>query len=149
MIKVANSLSYPISADPSTYDVRVDQTDSGSEYFRIDPDWRYDQDVFCDRAGYPMNGGNTFCTLYIAVECPEECVYRVNLDLEITNAIFRGKNVPIYITEDSYFTGVVGPNQTKYFYYPVSKISTGETVIFLNKTGPIWKNGNSRLVLAV
>lgn len=149
LIKVSNSLSYPFSADPSTYDVRVDSSETGPEYFRIDPDWRYDQDIFCDRAGYPMNGGNTLCTLYIAVECPEECVFRVSLEIEQVNASFTGRNVPIYLTDDNYFTGVVGPNQTKYFYYPVSKERTGETIIFLNKTGPLWRNGNSRLVLAV
>lgn len=38
LIRVANGPSYPISADPTTYDVRVDSSETGAEFFRIDPD---------------------------------------------------------------------------------------------------------------
>lgn len=58
------------------------------------------------------------------------------------------RNVPIYLTGDNYYTGSVGFNQVKYFYYPVTK-STGDTTIFLNKTGPLGSNGDARLILAV
>jgi hypothetical protein len=116
--------------------------------FVISPDWRYDQDIYCDRAGYTLNGGNTFCGLYLAVECAEECVYTLGLQMENRNTTAALKNVPIYLTEDDYFTGSVTNNQIKYFYYPVSA-NTGDTVIFLNKTGPLGKNGDSRLLLSI
>lgn len=87
LIKLANDPSYPVSSDPSTYDQRVDATDQYSEtgnveFFRIDPSWRYDQDIFCDKAGYTLQGGNTICTIYIAIECPEACVYNVVMQME-------------------------------------------------------------------
>jgi hypothetical protein len=58
-----NGPSYPISSDPITYDVRVDSQspdseNNGDEFFRIDPEWRYDKDIFCDRAGYTLLEGN-------------------------------------------------------------------------------------------
>ena len=58
------------------------------------------------------------------------------------------RNIPIYLTDDNYYTGQVGFNQVKYFYYPVTR-NTGETVIFLNKTGPLGRNGDARLILYV
>jgi hypothetical protein len=46
LIKVANEPNYPVSSDPTTYDQRVDsqsiETGNGDEFFRIDPEWRYD-----------------------------------------------------------------------------------------------------------
>lgn len=62
-------------------------------------------------------------------------------------------NIPYYLpsSEDygeQYYTGSVSYDQIKYFYYPVSK-NMSDMVIFLNKTGPIGKNGDSRLLLSV
>lgn len=79
LIKLANSPSYPMSVDPSTYDVRVDNQNGNIDFFRLDPNWRYDQNIYCDRAGYPSDGGNTVCTMFIAVECADACVYQINL----------------------------------------------------------------------
>ena len=46
LIKVANSPSYPVSSDPTTYDQRVDtqsmETGNGDEFFKMEPQWRYD-----------------------------------------------------------------------------------------------------------
>lgn len=111
----------------------------------MDPDWRYDQDIYCDRGGYPSDGGSKQCTLYIAVECEADCVYKVKLQMEGRENM-TNKPVPTYITGDNYYTGSVAYNQTKYFYYPISK-TTGDAVIFLNKTGPIGKNGDSWMLL--
>lgn len=64
------------------------------------------------------------------------------------NSTFTNKNIPIYLTDEGYYTGSVGENEIKYFYYPVSK-QMADTVIYLNKTGPLGKNGDSRLLLSV
>lgn len=156
LIKVANTPSYPISSDPTTYDQRVDtqspETGNGDEYFKIDPAWRYDQDIYCDRAGYTLWGGNLNCTIFFSIECTGPCVYKVIIGMEgresgLTTAQ-ASRNVPVYLTGENYYTGSVGYNQVKYFYYPVTR-STGDTAIFLNKTGPLGKNGDARLILAV
>lgn len=68
---------------------------------------------------------------------------------ENLNKNFTNKNIPIYITDEGYYTGAVNYNQIKYFYYPVSKATTGDTVIYLNKTGPIGQNGDVRMLLSV
>lgn len=47
----------------------------------------------------------------------------------------QNKPVPTFLTDQNYFTGSVAYNETKYFYYPIST-TTGDTVFFLNKTGP-------------
>lgn len=118
----------------------------------MDFPWRYDQDVDCTQAGYPSNGGNTKCTNYIAVECPAECTYRITIQFENFNSsnfnFSQTKNVPIPVTGDNYYNGKVNKDQVKYFYYPVTS-NTGDLVVFLNKTGPIGQNGDSKLVLAV
>lgn len=108
LIKVSNDPAYPITADANTYHVRKDSSETDAEFFRIDPDWRYDQDIFCDRAGYATNGGNTLCTIYISVECSGACVYRVILQMEgreLLTAVQQSRNIPIYLTDDAYYTG--------------------------------------------
>jgi hypothetical protein len=153
LVKFSSTPAFPVSSDPSSYELRQDNQDDpkASEFIRVDPEWRYITDTFCDRAGYPVNGGNTFCTLYIAVECQGQCVYRIQMQMEgrkYLNSTFTNKNIPIYLTDEGYYTGSVGENEIKYFYYPVSK-QMADTVIYLNKTGPLGKNGDSRLLLSV
>lgn len=78
LIKMSNDPSWPVSAVPETYDVRIDNPESAVEFFRMDPDWRYFADSLCDSAGYMLDGGNKKCTMYIAVECAtSDCVYNV------------------------------------------------------------------------
>jgi hypothetical protein len=110
LVAVSEIPSYPMSSDPSTYAQRVDSPDSMSdEVFRITPDWRYQQDMLCDQAGYMYNGGNQYCTVYIAVECLSACIYKITLQMESrqnpslnvtnsTNQIARPRAVPIYLT---------------------------------------------------
>lgn len=39
-------------------------------------------DVDCDKAGYPQNGGNKMCTVFIGIECPGSvCAYKIYLEL--------------------------------------------------------------------
>lgn len=119
-------------------------------FFNVDPEFRFNNDPYCAQAGYALAGGNTICTIYIAVECSGACVYEITLvqsRLDL-NKTFSNKNVPIYLTNDAFYTGSVNYNQTKYFYYPVNQ-TTGDTVIFLNKTGPIGQNGDTRILMSV
>jgi len=116
-------------------------------------------DIDCDKAGYPSNGGNKMCTVYFAVECGGQCVYNLTLEFEnrriLNQTTFRNPkvNIPYYLPSadengEQYYTGKVGFDEIKYFYYPVAK-NTGDMVLFLNKTGPIGKNGDSMIVLSV
>jgi len=63
---------------------------------------------------------------------------------------FVNKNIPIYLTDEGgvYQNGIVNENEMKYYYLPVSK-GAGEMVIFLNKTGPLIKNGDTRVFLSL
>jgi hypothetical protein len=73
LVKFSNVPEYPISSNATSYDLRktIDSTDASSQYVRIDPEFRTLTDVDCDKAGYPMNGGNRFCTIFIGVECQD------------------------------------------------------------------------------
>jgi hypothetical protein len=104
----------------------------------------------CAISGYTWSGGNQMCTLYFAVECEGACVYTIKLMMQgrdRVNGTAATRNIPYYLTSDAYFTGSVAFNQTQYFYYPVTQ-STGDVVVFLNKTGPAG-NGDTRVFLNV
>jgi hypothetical protein len=90
-----------------------------------------------------MYGGSPYCTIYAAVECKTYCVYRISIN--ITNLNSTTRNVPMYLTNDTYYTGTTTYNVSKYFYIPVTK-QTGDMVIYLNKTGPVDTNGDSVIV---
>ena len=116
-------------------------------------------DVDCDKAGYPDNGGNKACTVYFAIECPGQCVYRTTLALEnrkfLNQTVFKNPkvNIPYYLPSaedfgDQYYTGSVGFDEIMYFYNPVAK-NQSDMVLYLNKTGPIGKNGDVRVVVSV
>jgi hypothetical protein len=70
-VKFSNVPGFPVSSNASSYDLRksIVPEDRSSQYLKIDPDFRTLTDVDCDKAGYPMNGGNKFCTIYMGVEC--------------------------------------------------------------------------------
>jgi hypothetical protein len=104
-----------------------------------------------------MNGGNKFCTIYIGVECQDPttaCVYKIYMNMEgrsfLNSTNFVNKNIPIYLTAEggNYQTGTVAEGEIKYYYLPVQK-GAGDMVIFLNKTGPLGKNGDTRVLLSV
>jgi len=123
LINFNNFNSYPTSLDPTTYYVRQSSMDANNTlFFNVDPEFRFNNDPYCAQAGYALAGGNTICTIYIAVECSGACVYEITLvqsRLDL-NKTFSNKNVPIYLTNDAFYTGSVNYNQTKYFYYPVN-----------------------------
>lgn len=85
-MKLSKTPAYPQSLDPSSYDYKKDSEDPHTtEYIRLDLEWRQMIDVDCDKAGYPENGGNKYCTVYLAVECSDQCAYRISLDMENRN----------------------------------------------------------------
>lgn len=95
-----------------------------------------------------MGGGNQNCSLYVSVECDSQCVYRIRVqNANRTNSTDR-VSPPAYLSEMTWYTGNVTFKQTKYFYFPVDRNTTGDMVIFLNKTGPIGKNGDSFMMMA-
>ena len=62
-------------------------------------------------------------------------------------------NIPYYIPSADdfgaqYYTGSVGFDEIMYFYYPVAR-NQSDMVIYLNKTGPLGKNGDTRVVMSV
>jgi hypothetical protein len=63
---------------------------------------------------------------------------------------FLNKNIPIYLTDEggNYQNGMVNENEIKYYYLPVAK-GAGDLVIFLNKTGPFGKNGDTKVFLSL
>jgi hypothetical protein len=71
LIKFSNVPDYPVSINASSYDARktIDLEDDSSQYIKLDPEFRTITDVDCDKAGYPMNGGNKLCTIYLGIEC--------------------------------------------------------------------------------
>ena len=71
--RLSNVPDYPVSVNASSYDWRktIDPEDASSQYIKLDPEFRTITDVDCDKAGYPMNGGNKFCTIYIGIECQD------------------------------------------------------------------------------
>ena len=159
LVKFSNVPEFPVSSNASSYDWRksIDREDDSTQYLRIDPEFRTLTDVDCDKAGYPMNGGNKFCTIYFGVECQDPtkaCVYKIYMNMEgrsfLNNTNFVNKNIPIYLTDEggNYQTGTVAEGEIKYYYLPVQK-GSGDMVIFLNKTGPIGKNGDTRVLLSV
>ena len=160
VVKLSTTPAYPTSSDPSTYDYRRDSEDPNAvERIILDREDRQMVDVDCDKAGYPDNGGNKFCTVYFAIECPEQCIYNVSMVFEnrknLNQTMFKNQkvNIPYYIPSaddngQQYYTGSVGFDEVMYFYHPVTK-NTSDMVIYLNKTGPYGKNGDSRLVLSV
>jgi len=160
VVKLSRSPAYPQSSDPSSYDFRKESEDPNEvEQISLDLEKRQMIDIDCDKAGYPDNGGNKICTVYFAVECPEQCIYNVTMDFEdrknLNQTMFKNSrvNIPYYIPSaedfgEQYYSGVVGFDEVKYFYYPVTK-NTSDMVIYLNKTGPIGKNGDTRIVLSV
>ena len=68
----------------------------------------------------------------------------------LNNTNFVNKNIPIYLTPEggNYQTGTVNEGEIKYYYLPVQK-GAGDMAIFLNKTGPLGKNGDTRVLLSV
>lgn len=95
-----------------------------------------------------MNGGSQICTMYLAVECTSQCVYRIQIDnISRLNKSVNATQLPAYLTTEMYYTGQVKEKQWKYFYIPVTK-QTGDMVIYLNKTSNLKNNGDSMVLLA-
>ena len=159
MVKLSNDRALPSSAVPQSYDQKV-ELNGGSNSVHIDLSkaQRYEANPDCDFAGYWSNGGNEFCTLYIAVECQEledMCAFKVSLQLfEFTSDGSLGKPVTAkparYVPNDQDYVDVTVPYvKTARFYYPVVPEVSGDLLIFVNKTASIGQGGDAALLLNV
>ena len=161
LVKWSNERVYPVSDDYESYDAKVESASNrASVYIDMERWWRASEGTpDCDQAGYWQNGGDTQCTLYIGVECPEGepmCAYKIKLQ------VFTGAErdqepgelypyeLPMYIPRDQDYVDVTVPYaQIVNLYYPVLPDESGDLLIFANKTGPIGQNGDTWMLLNI
>lgn len=116
------------------------------------------EDPDCEFASFPLDGGNTYCTVYIAVECADEdplCAYEISLRLhEYTDiAAYTGDEItnypPKYLPADvDYVDGIIGYKESHYYYLPYED-EMGDVAVMLNKTNPLGESGLMALAMNI
>jgi len=77
LLKVSDVPVKPKSLDVNTWDFKKDNPNKDAEILTLSMDERVNLELSCETAGYYMNGGSKYCTVYLAVECTGPCIYKI------------------------------------------------------------------------